>query len=375
MTTPKKRTLILVITERCNLNCVYCYEHDKSARNMSFSTAKSILDKEFADDGWDGYEIQLLGGEPLLNFDLIRQIDEYVFETCGRTDTRLFIVTNGTLLTEERKAWLESRKHRVVCGLSVDGVREAHNKSRSQSFDLIDLDFFARVWPKQACRMTLHSSNIEHFAESVIFLMERGFPVSAAFAQGLDWITDEVLAVFSHELVRLTEYYLQHPEAKLVDLLDVDFRRTAVDLKDRDQHWCGAGSSLSSYDSSGRCFPCHTFASVSAGEDAERYAGVTVETLNYRVDPHCRDCVCLPVCSTCMGMNLMTRGEAGKRDHTMCLMHKARFLAASRLKYLRNFASRSGSVLTGEEFAELAGIARVQQAFGTEASTPMRIAV
>ena len=338
---------------------------------MTFPTAKAILDREFAEEGWDGYEIQLLGGEPLLNFDLIKKMAEYIFEICGRTDVRLFIVTNGTVLTPEMKSWLQARKERIVCGLSIDGIREAHNKSRSNSFDMIDLDFFAKTWPTQVCRMTLHSSNIEHFAQGVIFLTEQGFNVAAAFAQGgTCWVCDEVFTIFQNELIKLREYYIQHPEKKLVDMLDVNFGALAVPMRNRDRRWCGAGGTLSSYDLSGRRYPCHTFAPVSIGKRAEEYVEKTVESLNYRTDEICRDCAFLALCPTCMGMNISDRGEAGKRDRTMCRMHKARFLAASQLAFLRRYANRSDSKLSIDEFRELTGIAKVQRVFGVEITLP-----
>ena len=67
------KTLMLILTENCNLNCVYCYEHHKTLDDMPFETAKKAIDAEFHDlDQYEHGEIELFGGEPFLNFELIK---------------------------------------------------------------------------------------------------------------------------------------------------------------------------------------------------------------------------------------------------------------------------------------------------------------
>ena len=76
---PNHKKIMLIITENCNLRCIYCYEKNKNGKSMTFETAKEILDRAYADmDGYESMVIELHGGEPFLNFTLIKKIDEYV---------------------------------------------------------------------------------------------------------------------------------------------------------------------------------------------------------------------------------------------------------------------------------------------------------
>ena len=66
-----QRNISLIVTERCNLSCVYCYEHNKSAKQMTFDVAKKIIDEELINLDKYEYMIDFFGGEPFLNFELI----------------------------------------------------------------------------------------------------------------------------------------------------------------------------------------------------------------------------------------------------------------------------------------------------------------
>lgn len=368
-----KKTVILLITERCNLNCIYCYEHDKSGSSMDFQTAKEIIDREFADLSWNNYEIQLLGGEPLINFELIKQINDYIFNTCKRKNIKIFIITNGTLLNEEKKEWFKYHKQNVICGLSIDGVRDAHNCGRSNSFDDIDIDFFVNTWPTQSCRITIHPCNIGHLTNSVIFLEEKGFTISTAFAQGVNWCDDDYISIFQSELEKLLVYYIKNTNKKIIDLLDVDFRLIATPLKDKNKVYCGAGKELFSYGINGKRYPCHLFTPLVIGKAAEEFEEKTIDNLNYRTDINCIRCIFLAICPTCMGMNFSNRNYVGSRDISMCAFHKLRFQAASKLTFLRKYYNKINSELSIDDFKELAGVARVQHAFGAPISLPKEL--
>lgn len=76
--TVNKNTIdvLMVLTERCNLNCRYCYENCKSNNKMSFEVTKMIIDNELSMvKGTDKKIIfQLFGGEPSLEWELIKRI-------------------------------------------------------------------------------------------------------------------------------------------------------------------------------------------------------------------------------------------------------------------------------------------------------------
>ena len=55
-----QKHVMIILTEYCNLNCSYCFEHFKSTRHISYERAKEILDKELADDSYNSYIIEFL---------------------------------------------------------------------------------------------------------------------------------------------------------------------------------------------------------------------------------------------------------------------------------------------------------------------------
>src|SRR6185295_12115155 len=96
----------VVLTAGCNLRCGYCYQNDKKARSMDWETLRASADLLL---GSRRAEVHMLfiGGEPLLEFPLIRRAVEYIEVARPREQTvRYHIVTNGTLLREEQAAFL-----------------------------------------------------------------------------------------------------------------------------------------------------------------------------------------------------------------------------------------------------------------------------
>ena len=91
---------------------------------MSFAKAKNIIQEqiEALDDEYEAVEIQFMGGEPLLEFPLIKECAKWLWST-PITDKQimLFAPTNGTLLTDDMNEWFAKNKDRIHLGLSFDG--------------------------------------------------------------------------------------------------------------------------------------------------------------------------------------------------------------------------------------------------------------
>ena len=135
----------LCLTHNCNLDCIYCYQKHDTGVRMSFDTAKKVIDWIFLNIPSDtkGIEFGFIGGEPLLEFKLIKDIVDYVRAKDTEEQYIFYATTNGTVLTEEMKKWFEENRHQFVLGLSLDGLKETHDYNRSNSFDKIDFDFFS----------------------------------------------------------------------------------------------------------------------------------------------------------------------------------------------------------------------------------------
>ena len=71
--------LTLIITHRCNLNCVYCYEHHKDSRKMDVEFAKKTVEKYLTTGDYEEIKIGFFGGEPFLEFPVIKEVCEWTW--------------------------------------------------------------------------------------------------------------------------------------------------------------------------------------------------------------------------------------------------------------------------------------------------------
>lgn len=122
---------IFVLTNACNLNCVYCQAQDSEQNNkgsMSVETAKRAVDIALqSPEKHLTFEFQ--GGEPLLCFDVIRFIIEYSQKNCNDKEIEYSLVTNTLLLTDEMIRFFKT--HAVKISTSLDGPQWIHDGNRS----------------------------------------------------------------------------------------------------------------------------------------------------------------------------------------------------------------------------------------------------
>ena len=330
-----KKTVMLTTTERCNLNCTYCYEKNKTLKSMPYNTAIDIISKELtADDEYDEVEIQFFGGEPFFEAELIKDVCNFIWSKQWPKKYQCFTTTNGTLVHGEIKKWLLENKDRFICSLSLDGTKRAHDINRCNSFDMIDIDFFKSTWPEQTVKMTISPESLPYLAESVIYIHELGFSFHNNLAYGVDWSDERLLAVLEEQLKILADFYIDHPEIPQCSMLGMSIEN--VILGRRIERWCGAGVSMRSYDTFGNLYPCHMFQPISTElVQPDVKQKTTFEKLN-TLDPKCIDCPIFNVCPTCYGHNYSATGEIAKRDEGLCKFTKANTLATSYI-WLKKF--------------------------------------
>ena len=113
--TPPIKMLILGLTGKCNFACVYCYAHEHPQQSMSFATARQAVD--LAASSGKPFVLQLSGGEPLLEIELIQEITAYVQQK--NIPAILQIQTNASLMDRAKAIFL--RDHKIGVGISLDG--------------------------------------------------------------------------------------------------------------------------------------------------------------------------------------------------------------------------------------------------------------
>ncbi len=192
------RSVTAILTTDCNLACSYCYQNAKKKKHMPWSTMKALLDL-VRDSRSDQVQIVFLGGEPLLDFPMIRRAVEYVAKKDPPNKRIQFrISTNGTLLTEEIIAFLEVNS--FALRISFDGsAQEARATSTFASLDRLlgrlrqEREAYFR-WNVTTC-MTVNPATIARLPESIDYFLEKGvanISIGASFTAVPAWKSDRV---------------------------------------------------------------------------------------------------------------------------------------------------------------------------------------
>lgn len=344
----KIRTIVLILSEQCNLDCVYCYEHNKDYAVMDIYTAKKAISEEFiSSDGYDSLEIHFHGGEPFLMFPLLKEISEWIWAQHWNKKYILYATSNGTQIRNEIKSWLIENKDRFIVGLSLDGNKQMHDVNRCNSYDDIDKSFFARIWPKQGIKMTVSPLTIKKLAEGVIHIHNLGYSeLQANLAYGVDWSSDILQNIYAEQLMVLINYYLDNPEMPVSSFLKMNL--SAVKVGAKIKKGCGTGTNMIAYGPDGRKYPCHTFMpSVNYGEKDNISIWKSINNSSF-IDEMCVDCVICNQCPTCYGINYYSSGDPSKRDKSYCTMNKIQAKAISyfygkMLQNPRHYKARLGN--------------------------------
>lgn len=326
---------MLIITHSCNLNCTYCYEDHKDSKTMSFETAKKTILNEVEivkqSDEFSELEVDFMGGEPFMNYELIQEIVEWMEFADFGVPFVTACATNGTLVTSEKYKWLIQHRKTFVPGLSYDGNGEMQAQNRTKNS--VDVDFFISTWPEQEIHVTISKESLPFLANGVLELQRKGALVNVALAQGVSW-SDRDAMVYKRELQNLSDAYLCDDTVKPISLLT----RPLFNIGRYDgvpRKYCGTGKGMVTYDVDGKCYPCHLFSPVVVGQRAAQISDMNVCCDKAITDPYCSKCVYMNWCPTCYGFNFRDRGETWRRDHSWCSMVnvQARASCVFQLKY------------------------------------------
>lgn len=309
----------LLLTERCNLNCAYCYEKYKRDKDMSLSKAKEIISNVMSTKTvWTVVEFRLLGGEPFVMSDLIYELTAWALSQKWSKAYTFKITTNGTLLDDKMKLWLRNNRKSIQLILSLDGPDYVQNWNRSNSYGKIDFRFFSEVWPEQPVKMTISKRMISEIYNSFIYLNEMlGLKVSYSLAGGEHW-TDEDLEKFKEEERKVFEYCTK----KHIDIPSLYNFKFSHIMNKKHVVQCGIGRNVIVFDTEGKSYPCHMLLpNVIGKRKIPKISDFRNESL--LSDCLCENCLVRNICPTCYAYNFVERGECCKRDHSLCLFYKS----------------------------------------------------
>jgi radical SAM additional 4Fe4S-binding domain len=162
------------LTNTCNLDCSYCYEENKNSISMNSNVAESIIC--FINKLNKIEKINFHGGEPLLNFKIIKQIVDALQEK----QIKYSITTNGTLLSEKIAIYFKENKFNI--SISIDGNEYSHNLNRyykdtsgSYSDSINGLLILKKYFENVRIRMTVCQNTVSLLYENILSIYMLGF--------------------------------------------------------------------------------------------------------------------------------------------------------------------------------------------------------
>jgi uncharacterized protein len=347
----------LVLTHDCNLGCSYCYAGEKFTKPMSREVAWRAIDLAFGDgkeptsraepgetpaaSPWRAacsdrsVQLSFFGGEPLLEWERLVEATLRAERLAGGRRLQLTLATNGTLLDEEKLAFLMD--HNFFIGLSIDGIREAHDATRPNRGGRSSFDKVAR-----ALRLLVHKRawfetisvvdprNVRWLGATVRWLANQGVPrIAFNPSYGAEWsdadLEDwergyrEAAAVYVHRTLSGAPLYINCIEDRLITRV-----KDGYQAEDR----CKFGHGSVAVSPAGNLYPCERM--VAEDRDPSQrigdvFAGLDLGrrmVLDARCGPvneECGGCAVKARCgSFCACANQAETGEIGVAGGVQC---------------------------------------------------------
>ncbi len=317
------KALCLHVAHTCNLNCSYCfasqgkYHGDRAI--MSLETGKRALDFLIENSkGRTNLEVDFFGGEPLMNFDMIKDLVAYARERekeAGK-NFRFTLTTNGVLVDDDVIDFANRECHNVV--LSLDGRKEVHDRFRvdyagNGSWEKI-VPKFRRFVEKRGNKNYYMRGTFTHanpdFLKDIEEMLSLGFtelsmePVVCADSDP-SALTVEDMPIVLEQYEKLAELMLRrHREGN-----PFTFYHYMLDLKSgpciyKRISGCGSGTEYMAVTPWGDLYPCHQFVGEEKFKLGDIWSGVQNTAVqdefaacNVYTRDECKDCWAKLYCS------------------------------------------------------------------------------
>ncbi|MCR5002610.1 MAG: thioether cross-link-forming SCIFF peptide maturase [Lachnospiraceae bacterium] len=354
------KALCLHIAHDCNLACRYCFakegEYNQSKRElMSYEVGKRALDFLVENSGSrHNLEVDFFGGEPLMNFDVVRKLVEYgrSIEEEKNKKFRFTLTTNGVLLNDDILDFANKEMGNLV--LSIDGRKEVHDRMRpfrggQGSYDSIVEKFKhaadSRDQMNYYVRGTFTRNNLD-FSEDVKHLADLGFeqisvePVVAEDCQDYAIKEEDVPFILEQYDILARDLLERKKNGK-----PVNFFHFMIDLEGgpcvaKRLSGCGSGTEYLSVTPTGDLYPCHQFVGHDSFKLGDIYTGITNKEIqdefklcNVYAKEKCRDCFARFYCSGgCAANSYNFSGDINGAYDIGCALQKKRVEVAIMMK-------------------------------------------
>lgn len=369
---PMTRTVTFQVTDRCNLCCTYCYQINKKTHSMSFETAKKYADfllessmgydNEYINkDNAPGLVMEFIGGEPLLEIDLIDKITDYFIGRMIELDhpwRRKFMISicsNGVLYMDPRvQKYIAKHKEYLSFSISIDGNKQLHDSCRvfadgTGSYDIAiqGVNHYRKVHGgHMGSKMTLAPANIMYTYDAVMNLIALDYDeifLNCVFEEG--WQLEHATILYE-QLTKVADKMIEDNLFDHIYLSIFEDHCFAPKDPEDDANWCGGTGAMLSCDYKGDLYPCIRYMESSLGDSVAPMIIGNVDTgimgtESQKKCVHCLrsitrrsqstdECYYCPIaegCAWCSAYNYQTFGTADHRATFICVMHKARALA------------------------------------------------
>ncbi len=261
----KTLTAWIHVTNSCNFQCPYCFVK-KSDEEMSFDVGLKSIQNTIQlakKNNFQEVKIKYAGGEPTLNFTLIKYLNNIAMEEANKNQLLLksVILTNGTILNDRIIDFLS--EYGISIMISLDGIGFYHNIQRSYkngkgSFEKVtgNIEKLLNKGITPFISITLTNENIDGLDQTVEFLLDRDLPFALNFIREIDAqisvnsldplrIINRLRSVYQIIEKRLPNRSFT---ASLLDLTNLSFSHLKT---------CGIGQSYVVFDHKGRYTDCH----------------------------------------------------------------------------------------------------------------------
>ena len=361
------KAMCLHIAHDCNLRCEYCFastgDFGKGRKLMDFETGKRAIDfliersanREFL-------ELDFFGGEPMMNFGVVKQIVEYARsreDECGKK-FRFTITTNGMLMDDDAIDFINKEMYNVV--LSIDGRKEVNDRMRKRvsgtgSYDRIVPNFKKLVEKRSKdkdyyVRGTYTKYNLD-FSNDVMHLYDLGFdeisvePVMADPAEPYAITEADLPTIFKEYEVLAEKIQKIRDEGKYINffhfMLDLDQGPCAI----KRLRGCGSGNEYVSITPDGDIYPCHQFVGIEDFKMGNLYDGTFNDDIKQKFaaahvysKPECKKCWAKFYCSGgCNANNYLYAGDILNAYKLSCQIQKKRIECAIMMKAVKMLES------------------------------------
>ena len=346
----------LVLTENCTLCCDYCFVAGKQAhKRMSWPTARKAVDFLMSQSlDRDEVEIVFFGGEPLIEFELMRRIAAYAEANAAERGKRVryAVTTNGTIMSEEIISFAQERGLNYL--LSIDGDRASHDRHRkrrdgSGSWDEVTGEKFRLLKRRQGwvgTRLTVNPDTVDGLVGNVRFLASLGLnQFIVGINADVEWSAAD-LSTYIAQMQDVADFYVEQVAAG-AQLRISSFEETVAEKRSQlSGVWgCDAGRSRVAISTGGEIYPCSRFVSPSAGTAGSYRLGHVdsgLDNLGARAAfmdnadasrPKCAKCNHRLVCAGgCPALNMLRNGSIFEPAPHACLLTEAHIALLHRIE-------------------------------------------